>query len=172
MFGVIAPFNFPVALALGMMSAALVAGNTVVFKPSDAAGLTGRLVVEVLVEGGVPDGVLNLVFGADEPGRALVNHPGVDGFAFTGSNFSAISLEPFAKGAGFAASLQASLTTILSAFLGAAVSARFDGTTWPLTIGFLCFGLAGLAATVPAAAPSATSRCSRGRGSSWPPTAG
>jgi 1-pyrroline-5-carboxylate dehydrogenase len=45
-FGVIAPFNFPVALAVGMMSAALVAGNTVVFKPSDAAGLTGRLVVE------------------------------------------------------------------------------------------------------------------------------
>jgi 1-pyrroline-5-carboxylate dehydrogenase len=58
----------------------------VVFKPSDAAGLTGRLVVEALVEGGVPDGVLNLVFGADEAGRALVNHPGVDGFAFTGSN--------------------------------------------------------------------------------------
>src|SRR4029079_14878038 len=45
-FGVIAPFNFPVALALGMMSAALVVGNTVVFKPSDAAGLTGRLVVD------------------------------------------------------------------------------------------------------------------------------
>ena len=85
-FAVIAPFNFPVALAVGMMSAALVAGNTVVFKPSDAAGLTGRLVVEALVEGGLPDGALNLVFGADEAGRALVNHPGVDGFAFTGSN--------------------------------------------------------------------------------------
>ena len=42
-FGVIAPFNFPVALSIGMISAALVAGNTVVFKPSDAAGLTGRL---------------------------------------------------------------------------------------------------------------------------------
>ena len=63
-FGVIAPFNFPVALAVGMMSAALVAGNTVVFKPSDAAGLTGRLVVEALVAGGLPDGVLNLVQGA------------------------------------------------------------------------------------------------------------
>jgi 1-pyrroline-5-carboxylate dehydrogenase len=85
-FGVIAPFNFPVALAVGMMSAALVAGNTVVFKPSDAAGLTGRLVVEALVEGGLPDGVLNLVFGGRETGEALVQHPGVDGFAFTGSN--------------------------------------------------------------------------------------
>jgi 1-pyrroline-5-carboxylate dehydrogenase len=85
-FAVIAPFNFPVALAVGMMSAALVAGNTIVFKPSDAAGLTGRLVVEALVAGGLPDGVLNLVQGGDETGKALVNHPRVDGFAFTGSN--------------------------------------------------------------------------------------
>lgn len=85
-FGVIAPFNFPVALSLGMMSAALVAGNTVVFKPSDAAGLTGRLVVEALVEGGLPSGVLNLVQGGRETGEALVRHPRVDGFAFTGSN--------------------------------------------------------------------------------------
>ncbi len=85
-FGVIAPFNFPVALAVGMVSAALVAGNTVVFKPSDAAGLTGRLVVEALVAGGLPDGVLNLVQGGAETGKAIVNHPLVDGLAFTGSN--------------------------------------------------------------------------------------
>ena len=85
-FGVIAPFNFPVALALGMMSAALVAGNTVVFKPSDFAGLTGRLVVEAMVAGGLPEGVLNLVHGGDETGKALANHSGVDGIAFTGSN--------------------------------------------------------------------------------------
>jgi len=85
-FGVIAPFNFPVALAIGMTSAALVAGNTVVFKPSDAAGLTGRLVTEALVEGGLPDGVLNLIHGGRETGEALVNNEKVDGFAFTGSN--------------------------------------------------------------------------------------
>ena len=85
-FGVIAPFNFPVALSVGMISAALVAGNTVVFKPSDAAGLTGRLVVEALVAGGLPDGVLNLVHGSRETGEALVQNAKVDGFAFTGSN--------------------------------------------------------------------------------------
>ena len=85
-FAIIAPFNFPVALSVGMMSAALVAGNTVVFKPSDAAGLTGRLIVEALVAGGLPDGVLNLIQGSRETGEALVRHPGVDGFAFTGSN--------------------------------------------------------------------------------------
>ena len=91
-FGVISPFNFPVALSIGMISAALVAGNTVVFKPSDAAGLTGRLVVEALVAGGLPDGVLNLVQGADATGKALVNHPRVDGFAFTGSNAVGMSI--------------------------------------------------------------------------------
>lgn len=85
-FGVIAPFNFPVALSVGMMSAALVAGNTVVFKPSDAAGLTGRLVVDALVDGGLPDGVLNLVQGGRETGELLATHPRIDGIAFTGSN--------------------------------------------------------------------------------------
>jgi 1-pyrroline-5-carboxylate dehydrogenase len=85
-FGVIAPFNFPVALSVGMISAALVAGNTVVFKPSDAAGLTGRMVVEVLVAGGLPDGVLNLVYGGQSAGEAIVRHAGIDGLAFTGSN--------------------------------------------------------------------------------------
>ena len=85
-FGVIAPFNFPVALSVGMVSAALVAGNTVVFKPSDAAGLTGRLVVEALIDGGLPGGVLNLIQGGREAGEALVRNARVDGFAFTGSN--------------------------------------------------------------------------------------
>lgn len=84
-FGVIAPFNFPVALSIGMMSAALVAGNTVVFKPSDAAGLTGRLVIDALAEA-LPDGVVNLIHGGRETGEALVRNPRVDGFAFTGSN--------------------------------------------------------------------------------------
>jgi 1-pyrroline-5-carboxylate dehydrogenase len=91
-FAVIAPFNFPVALSIGMISAALVAGNSVVFKPSDAAGLTGRLVVEALVAGGLPDGVLNLVQGGEETGKSLVNHPRVDGFAFTGSNAVGMSI--------------------------------------------------------------------------------
>ena len=91
-FAVIAPFNFPVALSIGMISAALVAGNTVVFKPSDAAGLTGRLVVEALVAGGIPHGVLNLVHGAEETGKALVHHSRVDGVAFTGSNAVGMSI--------------------------------------------------------------------------------
>jgi 1-pyrroline-5-carboxylate dehydrogenase len=85
-FAVISPFNFPVALSLGMITAALVAGNTVVFKPSEASSLTGRLLVDCLQSGGLPNGVLNLVFGGRDTGESLVQSEAVDGFAFTGSN--------------------------------------------------------------------------------------
>lgn len=84
-FGVIAPFNFPLALSVNMISAALVAGNTVVYKPSQAAGLTGALLVEAMQAAGLPPGVLNLVCGEAATGQAMVDHPGFGGFAFTGS---------------------------------------------------------------------------------------
>lgn len=61
-------------------------------------------------------------------------------FSFAGVNFSAIAMEPFARGAGFASSFQASLTTFISVFLGGIVGAAFDGTTMPIALGFLCFG--------------------------------
>lgn len=61
-------------------------------------------------------------------------------FAFTGANFNAISMEPFRRGAGLAASFQAGLTTILSATLGALTGALFNGTTLPMTLGFLSYG--------------------------------
>jgi 1-pyrroline-5-carboxylate dehydrogenase len=81
-FGVIAPFNFPVALALGMSSAALVAGNTVVLKPSEDTPYCGALLAEIL--GGLPSGVVGVVQGGEATGRALVE-AAVDGIAFTGS---------------------------------------------------------------------------------------
>lgn len=61
-------------------------------------------------------------------------------FSFAGVNFSSIAMEPFARGAGFASSLQASLTTLISALLGGFVGAAFDGTTIPIALGFLSFG--------------------------------
>jgi DHA1 family bicyclomycin/chloramphenicol resistance-like MFS transporter len=60
--------------------------------------------------------------------------------ALTGSNFGAISMEPFARGAGLASSFQASLTTIISAMLGAITGAMFNGTTLPMALGFFCYG--------------------------------
>lgn len=84
-FGVIAPFNFPLALSIGMMTGALLGGNTVVYKPSPKAGLTGGMLVEAINEAGLPPGTVNLVCG-DEAGRLIVDHPELDGVAFTGSH--------------------------------------------------------------------------------------
>lgn len=83
-FGVIAPFNFPLALTVGMTAAALLAGNTVVVKPSEEAPWTGALLAETLLAGELPPGVFNLVHGGPDTGRALVD-AAVDGIAFTGS---------------------------------------------------------------------------------------
>ncbi len=67
-------------------------------------------------------------------------------FSFGLSNFGAISLEPFSRGAGLASSLQASLTTLISVILGGFVGASFNGTVLPLTIGYMSFGLLALLA--------------------------
>ena len=83
-FGVIAPFNFPLALVVGMTAAALLAGNTAVVKPSEDAPWTGALLAEALLAGEFPPGVFNLLQGGPDTGRALVDAP-VDGVAFTGS---------------------------------------------------------------------------------------
>jgi 1-pyrroline-5-carboxylate dehydrogenase len=83
-FAVIAPFNFPVALSVGMASAALIAGNTVVFKPSEESPSTGAVLAEIVRAAALPPGVFNLVHGGPDTGRALVD-AGVDGVAFTGS---------------------------------------------------------------------------------------
>lgn len=85
-FAVIAPFNFPLALSVNMMTGALIGGNTVVYKPSPFAGLTGALLVAAAEAAGFPAGVVNLVCGGAPTGRALADHPGVDGFVFTGSH--------------------------------------------------------------------------------------
>jgi 1-pyrroline-5-carboxylate dehydrogenase len=83
-FGVIAPFNVPFALTIGMTAAALLAGNTVVVKPSEEAPWTGALLAETLLAGELPPGVFNLLHGGPATGRALVD-AAVDGIAFTGS---------------------------------------------------------------------------------------
>jgi len=65
-------------------------------------------------------------------------------FSFSGANFSSISLEPFTRGAGLAASVQAALTTLVSTVLGGLVGAAFDGTVLPMSLGFLAFGTTAL----------------------------
>lgn len=85
-FAVIAPFNFPIALSVNMIAAALITGNAVVFKPAPGCGLTGHMIVDAALDAGVPAGVINLIYGDAQTGAALVNHPQVAGVAFTGSH--------------------------------------------------------------------------------------
>ena len=84
--GVITAWNFPVAVPTWKIFPALAAGNTVIFKPSDDAPHTGMLLTHVLVDAGVPEGVINLVQGDGKVGAALVSHPQVDAITFTGSS--------------------------------------------------------------------------------------
>ncbi|MHB8571473.1 MAG: aldehyde dehydrogenase family protein [Candidatus Dormibacteria bacterium] len=83
--GLITPWNFPVAIPTWKMFPALMAGNTVVFKPAEDTPLCATLLVEILEESGLQAGVVNLVHGDAEAGRAVVDHPGISGISFTGS---------------------------------------------------------------------------------------
>ena len=83
-FAVLSPFNFPVALAVNMVSAALIAGNTVVLKPSEEAPWSGAIIGDIARDAGLAPGVLNVIHGGPATGRVLVDAP-VDGVAFTGS---------------------------------------------------------------------------------------
>jgi 1-pyrroline-5-carboxylate dehydrogenase len=85
-FAVISPFNFPMALCAGPSAAALIAGNTVVFKPSSVAPISGVNLVQAYRDAGIPDGVINLVMGPGETvGAELQENEGIDGIVFTGS---------------------------------------------------------------------------------------
>lgn len=81
---VLGPFNFPGHLPNGHIVPALLAGDTVVFKPSEETPLAGQLLVEALEAAGVPPGVINLVQGGREVGQALIDQE-IDGLLFTGS---------------------------------------------------------------------------------------
>jgi RHH-type proline utilization regulon transcriptional repressor/proline dehydrogenase/delta 1-pyrroline-5-carboxylate dehydrogenase len=83
---VIAPWNFPMAILTGMVSAALVTGNTVIMKPAEQSAVCGAMVMEMFEEAGVPPGVLNFLPGKGRViGQHLVDHKDVHMIAFTGS---------------------------------------------------------------------------------------
>jgi acyl-CoA reductase-like NAD-dependent aldehyde dehydrogenase len=83
--GQIIPWNFPMLMAAWKLGPALAAGCTVVLKPAEQTPLTALRIGELALEAGIPNGVLNVVTGDGETGAALVDHPGVDKIAFTGS---------------------------------------------------------------------------------------
>lgn len=139
-FGVVAvlgPFNFPGHLPNGHIAPALLAGNAVLFKPSEFTPRVGELTRSYWLKAGVPEGILQVLQGGKEMGSALVNHSGIDGLFFTGSwETGKLFSEHFAQETGKILALEmggnnplvvttiqnplaAALTTIQSAFLTA-----------------------------------------------------
>ena len=89
---VLGPFNFPAHLPNGHIVPALIAGNAVVFKPSEKTPATGAFLVDCFLAAGVPDGVVRLLIGGPDEGRALASEPGIDGLLFTGSARAGMAL--------------------------------------------------------------------------------
>jgi len=83
--GQVIPWNFPLMMLAWKVAPALAAGNTVVLKPAETTPLTALLFAEVCQQADLPAGVVNIVTGAGATGQALVEHPGIDKVAFTGS---------------------------------------------------------------------------------------
>ena len=83
--GQVIPWNFPLLMLAWKIAPALACGNTVVLKPAETTPLTALLFAEICQQADLPPGVVNIVTGAGDTGRALVEHPGVDKVAFTGS---------------------------------------------------------------------------------------
>jgi aldehyde dehydrogenase (NAD+) len=89
----VTPWNFPVAIPVWKIAPALVAGNTVVFKPASITPATAVRITEIFEAAGIPPGVLNLVLGSgSEAGDEIINHPAVKAISFTGSNGVGIRL--------------------------------------------------------------------------------
>ena len=89
---VLGPYNFPAHLPNGHIVPALIAGNTVVFKPSEKTPLVGAMLVKLFHRAGVPEEVVQVVIGASEEGKQLVSHPDVNGVLFTGSAQAGIAI--------------------------------------------------------------------------------
>src|SRR5215472_3633789 len=84
--GQIIPWNFPLLMASWKLGPALACGNTVILKPAEQTPLTALRIGELMLEAGIPDGVVNIITGYGETaGAAIANHPGIDKVAFTGS---------------------------------------------------------------------------------------
>jgi aldehyde dehydrogenase (NAD+) len=84
-FGLITPWNFPIAIPAWKSAPALAFGNTVVIKPASPTPATASALAEIIYEAGVPAGVFNMVFGDAAVGNAIVRHPLIEGISFTGS---------------------------------------------------------------------------------------
>ncbi|MUH46175.1 MAG: aldehyde dehydrogenase family protein, partial [Actinobacteria bacterium] len=94
------PWNFPLLMLAWKIAPALAAGNTVVLKPAETTSLTALLFAEICQQADLPPGVVNIVTGAGDTGRMLVEHPGVNKVAFTGSTEVGKAIQRSIAGSG------------------------------------------------------------------------
>ncbi|HMK04094.1 MAG TPA: aldehyde dehydrogenase family protein, partial [Ferruginibacter sp.] len=104
--GQIIPWNFPLLMAAWKIAPALATGNTVVLKPAETTSLTALKLAEIIQEADLPPGVVNIITGAGATGAALVNHPGVNKIAFTGSTDVGKIIQRAIAGTGKKATLE------------------------------------------------------------------
>jgi aldehyde dehydrogenase (NAD+) len=104
--GQIIPWNFPLLMLSWKIAPALAAGNTVILKPAEFTSLTALLFAEICARIGLPKGVVNILTGEGETGELIVNHPGIDKIAFTGSTEVGKAIRAATAGSGKGLSLE------------------------------------------------------------------
>ncbi|WP_426208036.1 aldehyde dehydrogenase family protein [Massilia sp. TWP1-3-3] len=125
--GQIVPWNFPLLMLAWKIAPALAAGNTVVFKPAEFTSLSALLFAEICQQAGVPAGVVNIVTGDGRVGEAMVNHPGIDKLAFTGSTEVGRLIRKATAGSGKKLSLELGGKSPFIVFEDADLDAAVEG---------------------------------------------
>jgi len=125
--GQIVPWNFPLLMLAWKIAPALAAGNTIVFKPAEFTSLTALLFAEICQQAGVPAGVVNIVTGDGRVGEAIVNHPGIDKLAFTGSTEVGRIIRKSTAGSGKKLSLELGGKSPFIVFEDADLDAAVEG---------------------------------------------
>ncbi|MBI3765845.1 MAG: aldehyde dehydrogenase family protein [Ignavibacteriales bacterium] len=129
--GVVTPWNFPMAIPTWKIFPALLCGNTVVFKPASDTPATATMLVEILMEAGVPEGVANIVHGGgSDVGMAIVEHPDVDVISFTGSTNVGIKISEVASKTLKRVSLELGGKNAQIVMDDADLSLALDGVLW------------------------------------------
>ncbi|MDO8732847.1 MAG: aldehyde dehydrogenase family protein [Actinomycetota bacterium] len=125
--GQVIPWNFPLLMLAWKIAPALAAGNTVVLKPAETTSLTALLFAEICQQADLPPGVVNIVTGAGETGRLLVEHPDVNKVAFTGSTAVGRSIQRSLAGSGKGLSLELGGKAANIVFEDAALDEAIEG---------------------------------------------
>ncbi len=130
-FGLVTPWNFPIAIPAWKIFPALVAGNTVVFKPSSYTPSCATELVRILAEAGLPKGVLNLVNGpGGEVGEYIISHPGIDGVSFTGSSAVGMKIASLCSASGKECSCEMGGKNAIIVMEDADLGLAVEGAIW------------------------------------------